>query len=566
MTSEIRLTATTLSMAVGLWLVAVDNFAFWRTLWVARDDSSIRGALALVALAVVLWALFSVLARALLWRWTGKFAIALLLVVAALAAHFIENYGIVVDRGMIRNVLQTDRGETLDLLTLPLLADVALRGLLPAAAVLVLRIDHRPWQLAVLSLGKLAMLFTVSAVAAAALFFGDYAATSRNHRELRHLLTPTNVLNGLYGVWKDRARVPLALTQVGGDARRELTDRPGKPLLVVLVVGETARAASFSLGGYERRTNVALAGKDITYFRDVTACGTDTATSLPCMFSDLGSDGFSISAASARENVLDVLTRAGITVSWLENNSGCKGVCQRVATQSMVGAAIPGVCEDNECFDEVLLRGLQQRLASTASDSLLILHMKGSHGPAYFRRVPASARRFKPTCDTSEIQRCSPESLRNSYDNSIAYTSTILAQTIDLLAAQADRVDSVVLYVSDHGESLGERNIYLHGMPMMFAPSEQTRVPMLAWLSAGAPRRLGLDRLDLQCAAQAPLSHDNLFHTLLGFFDVSTAAYRPSLDLSTLARNAAHARGAAATRGSVQESSHECRPLPRNSG
>ena len=300
-----------------------------------------------------------------------------------------------------------------------------------------------------------------------------------------------------------------------------------------VVLGETARADNFSLTGYARPTNAALADRDVTFFSNVTSCGTDTASSVPCMFSDLGADRFSLDAASRRENVLDVLRSTGVQVGWVDNNSGCKGVCDRV--ESVNVSRDPG-CPDGQCQDEVLVAALKQRLPRVQSDTLLILHQQGSHGPAYFKRYPAPGR-FQPTCMTNRIQDCPREALINTYDNTIDYTSRVLAMAIDLLASDQER-DTVLLYVSDHGESLGERGIFLHGLPRILAPHEQSHVPMLLWMSAGAKGRLVPAGECLRALQPRALSHDNLFHTLLGAFGVEANVYRASLDILALAADA----------------------------
>lgn len=532
-------TPAALAGAAALWIVVFDNSAFWRLLWASRDTSSLRGTLAIAGLGLLLWSLFSLIARLLCWPRVGKPIIALLVAIAALAAYFTGTYGVLVDKGMMRNVQQTDWREVADLLSWPLLLDFAWRGLLPMMLVLGARISYPGWFPAATGIARSALLFAAVAVGCMMTFYPDYAAAARNHRELRHLLTPTNVFNAMAGLWKERSRADRSLVQIGLDARRDPVPPDARPLLVVLVVGETARAANFSLGGYPRATNQALSGKDVVYFNDVRSCGTDTATSLPCMFSDLGAAQFSAAEAGARENVLDILARAGVKVSWYENNSGCKGVCERIPSQDLTAGSDPGLCAAGECLDGVLLQGLRAGLSAAAPASLLVLHMKGSHGPAYYKRYPLAGRRFEPTCDTNEIQRCSVQALRNTYDNSIFYTSQVLADQIDLLAAQAGRVDSVLLYVSDHGESLGERNIYLHGLPVSFAPREQTHVPMLAWFSAGARERLDVNEGALRQIAAQPLSHDNLAPTLLGLFGVHTSAVRSELDMMAGARRAA---------------------------
>ncbi len=540
------LSATALAWAAALWIVAVDNLAFWRTLWSVRDDSSLRGALALGALALLLWTLFALLIRLLCWPRVGKPVVALLLVLAAVTASFIDRYGIVVDRGMLRNVLQTDWREAGDLMTASFLADVALRGLLPAALVLALRVEFGRWRRGVATLGAHVLLLVAFGAGAIAAFYADYAAAARNHRELRHLLTPTNVFNGLHGLWREQRAAPTTLEQIGTDARRDPAPAADRPLRVVLVVGETARAANFSLGGYARPTNQALDGKPVVYFGNVSSCGTDTATSLPCMFSDLGRERFSAAAAARRENVLDVLKRAGVAVRWIDNNSGCKGVCARIETLDLSSAGDPALCEGGECLDGVLLRGLDDALERPAAgDGLVVLHMKGSHGPAYYRRYPPQLRRWQPTCDTREIQRCSSEALRNTYDNGIGYTSEVLAGMIDRLAARSESQDSVLLYVSDHGESLGEGNVYLHGLPWRLAPAEQKQVPMIAWLSDGAARRLGVGVAELRHVAGRAWSHDDLVPTLLGLFAVRSSLYAPAGDIFANARPAAGPSAAA---------------------
>jgi lipid A ethanolaminephosphotransferase len=527
---------TTFALAVSLWLLAVDNAAFWRGAWAALQSGPLRSAAATAALAIVLWLSFGLLLRLVLWPWTARPLASALLLSAALAAHFIEAYGIVIDRGMIRNVFQTDWQEARDLLSPALLWGLVWRGLLPVALVWWVRIERPGCRGSGAALARQAGVTAVLVTAALGAFFADYASLARNHRELRYVLTPTNIVNGVTGVWKKRAATPRALVKVAEDAARPLAGSGvRKPLLVVLAVGETARAASFSLGGYERPTNAALAGKGAVYFGNTTACGTDTATSLPCLFSDVGAARFSVRSAFSRENVLDVLARTGVAVRWLENNSGCKGVCDAVETRIIGDPAGTGVCGGGECLDMVLIEGLRQALAENTPERLLVLHMKGSHGPAYYKRVPAAARRYTPTCD-AQIQLCDVQALRNTYDNTIVYSSEVLAQMIDNLAARSDSVDSVFIYVSDHGESLGESGLFLHGMPRWMAPREQTHIPLLVWLSEGAGDRLRVSHHALQAVASEPYSHDNMFHTLLGAFEVRTSAYRRELDLLDRAR------------------------------
>lgn len=310
------------------------------------------------------------------------------------------------------------------------------------------------------------------------------------------------------------------------------------PVLTVLVIGETARAANFGLNGYARPTTPRLAAEaGVINFRQVRSCGTSTAVSLPCMFLDVGRAGFSDTLALRRENLLDVLQRAGFAVLWRDNNSGCKGICDRVRHDDLTNADVPGLCMGGECHDEVLLHGLQEKLDALAGDTVVILHMKGSHGPAYYLRYPEMFEYFTPVCKTNQLDRCEREAIVNAYDNTLRYTDHVLARTIELLRRNADRFDASLLYVSDHGESLGERGLYLHGVPYALAPPEQTHVPMLMWLSQSAEQRFGIDAACLHRKQEEALSHDNLYHSTLGLLDVQTRVYRARDDVFSSCRS-----------------------------
>jgi lipid A ethanolaminephosphotransferase len=361
----------------------------------------------------------------------------------------------------------------------------------------------------------------------------------RNHRELRLVLVPSNIVGAVHGYLARRLSGPVTLEVVGADATHTLAAAgAGKPTLTILVIGETARAANFSLNGYPRPTNPELARQKVLSFSDVSACGTSTAVSLPCMFLDTGREGFKATLAQHREGLLDVLQRAGITVRWRDNNSGCKDVCNRVPHDDLSNMHLTGLCRGDECYDEILLHGLQDYLDRQHRDTVIVLHMKGSHGPAYFKRYPSAFEFFTPACASIQLDRCSRQEIVNAYDNTLRYTDHVLSQTIDLLRANAQRFDTAMLYVSDHGESLGENGLYLHGLPYAFAPQEQTHVPMLLWFSDGLRQRLGIDAACLSAHQHTPLSHHFIFHSILGLSNVQTAIYRPELDLFASCRPA----------------------------
>jgi lipid A ethanolaminephosphotransferase len=332
-----------------------------------------------------------------------------------------------------------------------------------------------------------------------------------------------------------RPRQAIGLDAAPGPRMTARSAAGGRPLLVVLVIGETARAANWGLSGYARQTTPRLAGLPVINFREVTSCGTNTEVSVPCLFAPVGRRDYVESVIRGSQTLLHVLARAGVAVHWRDNQSGCKGVCDDLPNDQVADVAAPGLCDQGRCSDEGLLIGLPERLAAAATHpgtQLLVLHQLGNHGPSYFRRYPRAMAQFSPACERDDLRLCSRDEIVNAYDNALLYTDQVLALLISQLQAAAGKVDSVLLYVSDHGESLGENNLYLHGLPYAIAPDVQTRVPMLMWLSAGAPAATGIDAACLQRRATQAAAHDHVFHTLLTLLDVHTALYAPAWDLA----------------------------------
>jgi lipid A ethanolaminephosphotransferase len=396
------------------------------------------------------------------------------------------------------------------------------------------RIEHRPWLRSfLLRAGQMAGALVV-AVLAVLLVSRDLTSLMRNQRELRYLITPGNYIYGLVGNLARGARDSHAPREpVGTDARLiHVATAPHKPRVFVLVVGETVRAANFSLmGTYVRPTTPELAKLDVIAFRNVKSCGTSTEVSVPCMFSQWGREDYDERRIRNSEGLLNVLARAGYAVKWLDNQSGCKGVCQGagIEYQKIDPKSEPDLCRADECHDGVLVRRLQSELAGVQKDTVFVLHMMGNHGPAYYLRYPPEFRRFVPDCATAELRNCSREQVVNAYDNAILYTDHVLAGIVGTLA-NAQALDTAMLYVSDHGESLGENGLYLHGLPYSIAPDTQTHVPMITWVSSGFATADGIDRQCLLAKTEQPLSHDNLFHSVLGLLDVQTSIYKTERD------------------------------------
>ncbi len=535
----------TLAVAGAVWIASFANWPLWRAMLALPETSSGRGALFVVGFGMMIAALLTALLAFMAWRFTIKPAIALFVVSAAFGAHFMGTYGVVIDSTMMVNVVQTDPREVRDLLSWRLLLGVAFLAGVPLLAlwrVPVQRLRAMP------QFGRNAVgLFVAMAVFAALLFalFADLSATMRNHKTMRYLINPLNSFYALADIGLQRTAEPAGPPQpIGLDARVAPRAAGARPPLVLLVVGETARADHFALNGYERPTSPALAALDVVSFREVSSCGTSTAASLPCMFSHLGRKQFERRERNS-ENLLDLVQRTGMAVLWLDNQAGCKGLCKRIPTARAIdaapGRAGPGaqLCQDGECFDEALLVGLDARLAALPAERrergvLLVLHQMGSHGPAYYKRSPANRKPFMPECGTNVLQQCDRASLVNAYDNSIAYTDHMLAQAVLWLQGQAPQFDTTMLYVSDHGESLGENNLYLHGLPYAVAPREQKHVPMVVW---SGPESVGPSvTACLREKRDIPLTHDNLFHSVLGLLGISASEYQAGLDVFATCR------------------------------
>ncbi len=528
---------------LALWLSLVGNLALWRELWrIGGGPSAFFVGLGVcVFVFTATTALLALTAWGRWWKpvWIG------VLVAAGVAQHFMLTYGVVMDATMLANMMQTDPREARDLLGWAFAGNLLLVVALPAVLVAVVPVARTPWWP---QLWKNVALFAGAvAVTLVSMFamYGPVAPLVRNNMHLRYIVNPIGGLSA--AAWiaiaplvrKSDRLVPITAGVALGPSYAAQDKVP----LLVVVVGETARADHFGLNGYARDTTPELAALGVLSFRDVRSCGTDTRDSVPCMFSPLGKAEFENRKAE-HENLLDLLQAAGLAVLWLDNQAGCKEVCARVPTASTVdltGSAAAGLCGDGECFDDAMLVGLDVRIAKLPEQRskrgiVLVMHQMGSHGPAYFKRSPPSLKRFLPECTNTTLGQCDPAQLVNAYDNTIVTTDHFLAATIAWLKGKNEFATGL-LYMSDHGESLGELGLFLHGLPYRIAPEVQKRVPFVAWLGEALQARRGLDAACLRGRLDVPFSHDNLYHSVLGLLDVATPTYQVALDAFALCRS-----------------------------
>lgn len=520
-------------MCVSLLWALFYNPRFWELTLHAMWQSTPGSVGFLASLFALVLALQAILLLLMPSRTLLCIAASALFVIGATSSYFASTFGAIMNQDMLRNVLQTDLAEVGELITPGMLAHVLALGVLPAVVVWRVSLPRISWAT---RLKQRVVFFAVAlAICVAGLFAcsANYAVFFREYKPIRYTLLPAAPTVSLAGVLRGESRhdTNVPLLNPAGDAQRVGVSH-ARPLVMFVVVGETARAENFELGGYARATNAQLKKVDnLVYFNQATSCGTSTAVSVPCIFSHLGREQFDVDKARRYTNLLDSLQQAGLDVEWRDNNAGCKGVCARVALIDYSNRPDADLCPQSHCYDEVMLTDLAARLQNVQHDTVIVFHQIGSHGPAYSERYPPQFERFKPACHSNQLHNCSAQEIVNAYDNTIAYTDYILARQIALLQEASEHVDGVLIYASDHGESLGEQGIYLHGMPYSFAPKSQKQVPMLLWTSPGYDARVGLRAGCVGKHAGEVFSHDNLYHTILGAAEVRNNVYDEHLDM-----------------------------------
>lgn len=450
------------------------------------------------------------------------------------ATYFMYTYGAVIDQNMMVNVFETNSQEATALVTPQMLLWIAAIGLIPSIVLMFVRIRSGKWWYTLLMrvaaiLGALMVIILVASV-----FYKDYASLFRNNKSIVKMVTPANYVSAIAKYSKNRWFAgDQTLMRIGQDAQKgPVILAQKKKTVLVLVVGEASRAENYSLNGYARDTNPQLKKQNMINFPQASSCGTETAVSLPCMFSNMPRKNYDADLARHQEGLLDVLAHAGVNLLWRENDGGCKGACDRIPHTDMTQWKLDEFCKDKSCIDDVNLHRLDNVLDGLKQDSVLVIHLMGSHGPAYYQRYPKEYRQFTPTCDTNQIQDCDHQALMNTYDNTILYTDSVVSKTIDALKARQTTMNTALIYLSDHGESLGENGLYLHGTPYLIAPAQQTHIPFMFWLSPDYVNSYSINEPCLRDqAAKTAVSQDNLFSTVLGMMNVKSAVYQPQMDI-----------------------------------
>ncbi|MBN9034190.1 MAG: phosphoethanolamine transferase [Rhizobiales bacterium 63-7] len=524
-----RIGSITLSVLVSVYLVALTNRTFWSKIHTYLADYPA----AIWTLYLAMGVLFVAFLTAFSVKYVAKPFFVLLIVAAAIGSWFTDTFGVIIDSDMVRNAFQTTPAEAQHLITPGFIVHMFVFAMLPVALLLWVRVDHRPIFQTVARNTAVVLACLVVFAGSGFAFSKPYVTAIRQHKDIVKSLNPVTPLAGTIKFLMQATEDANVVVQpLGMDAKIVRTSAgTGKPRVTIIVAGETARAANFSLGGYGRMTNPELAQQDIVYFPNTTSCGTATATSIPCMFSMFTRSEYSHRKGLENENLVDVLAHAGVNVEWWENNTGSKGVADRIPHTDFVKIDDPQFCTNGECRDDIFFDRLDAWLDGVKKDSVLVLHTMGSHGPTYHLRYPEAFRRFTPDCQTAELGDCTDAEIVNAYDNSILFTDHVLSTVIDKLKARSSKFETGMIYMSDHGESLGEHGLYLHGTPYILAPEFQTHIPFIVWMDAAFANSMKMDRACLNQKAAQDYSHDNMFHSVLDMMNIQTNVYNPALDV-----------------------------------
>lgn len=509
------------------------NFSFFKNILITYPNEGLNIIyissifILLVSFIVFLFTIFSS-------KYTTKPLLIITLVISAFTAYFMDTYHVVIDDSMIRNTLQTNLSESSDLFTPKLIVYVLILAITPSYFIFKTKIKYKSFKEE--SFKKLKTLFLSLVIILIILFSFSkfYTSFFREHKSLRFYINP---IYWIYSIGnyanKTLTNGLIVVKEIGKDATVKLDkhEEIEKKELVIMVVGEAARANRFSLNGYEKETNPLLKQEEIVNFSNMYSCGTSTAESVPCMFSIFDKADYDYKKGISTENILDVLKHTNyVNILWRDNNSDSKGVALRVDFEDYRTSKTNPIC-DEECRDEGMIVGLDEYIKNNqGKDILIVLHQMGNHGPAYYKRYPKEFEKFTPVCKSNQLEQCTQEEVSNAYDNAILYTDYFLSKVINFLKPYSNNYETAMLYMSDHGESLGENGIYLHGLPYFMAPDEQKHIGSIMWFG-GKDIKEDIDIEKLNSYKNQPFSQDDLFHTLLGLFEVETNVYKKEMDI-----------------------------------
>lgn len=467
----------------------------------------------------------------LIFKKSYKFILSFIILANSVVFHFMITYGIAFDANMLINTTETNYNEAIEFINLKFILFVIILGILPAIFVykkINIEFPHYWKNKIILSITPLLLIFLMTLPCHLSERTLDFV---RENQRITSYIIPINYIEASFEFCflKIKSYInSLNLISISDDATIEEKNynKNDKKNLIVFVMGESARAKNFSLNGYKRNTNEFLNNykDDIISFKNFESCGTFTALSLTCTFSHLPRKEFDYAKSFKYESLIDIFDKVGFDVSWRSNNGKCKGLCDRVKNSLVKSFG-------NNVYDDLLLKAFDMDLNRlTEKNNLIILHGRGSHGPLYYKRYPKEFEIYKPACN-DELDECQVEEIVNAYDNSIYYTSYILKEIIDRLTKLDDEYNTMLIFMSDHGQSLGENGIFMHSAPFDTAPIDQKNPAFFIWLNDNFANTFNINKQCLISKINSNLSQDNIFHSMLGLFKIHSKYYNKNLDI-----------------------------------
>lgn len=418
----------------------------------------------------------------------------------SVAVYFVATYGVFLDKTMMGNLFNTNLAEAGEFLSFKMMLWIVALGIAPACFVLAQK-AQKPARKTLLKFSAFTILMLLML---AGLNFKNLLWFDKHSKQLGALVMPysytINSVRFFQGEWaKNKKEILLPNAQI----------KDGKKAVIVLVIGESARAKNFSLYGYTRETNPLLSKTPNLRHFYAKSSTTYTTASVKNMLSHKDS-------GDLYEILPNYLSRSGVSVLWRRSNWGVPPLhLPSVMGYNELSQKYPNL---NDGFESAMVAGLAEEIKAAPSPKVLVvLHTSTSHGPTYFKKYPPEFEKFTPACKSVEPKGCSQDELINAYDNTILYTDFLLHKITEQLASLTD-FESAMIYASDHGESLGENGAYMHGIPMAFAPKEQYEIPFLVWGLRGVK---DLDEV----------SHFHIFHSVLAFLGIESSVFEENLNI-----------------------------------
>ena len=493
---------TLISALLSIYTLLAYHYPLFKVI-VENLEGGFNGIIITVGFAVLMLATNFFFYNLLLYftRTVGKWITAFTLIGDAIMLYFVNTYDVLVTDSMMGNVFNTRYSEASGYFSLSAVLYVVFLGILPATLLILQQIDYKSLKRFGINTG----IALATMVAMVAININNFTWIDRHATKLGSLLMPWSyTVNSVryYNAERKRNQKEILLP----DATITNSDKE----VVVLLIGESARSQNFSLYGYDKKTNPLLENQAVTVLTAKSAA-TYTTAGVKAILDHKPTD-------KLYEILPNYLYRAGVDVVWRTANWGEPPVhIEKYQKVADLKAAYP---DADERYDGILTVGLKEVVESSAADKVLIvLHTSTSHGPTYYSKYPSEFEHFTPVCTTVEMAKAVPEELINAYDNTILYTDYLVNEVIESMKCLTD-YRSCVMFISDHGESLGENNLYMHGVPMAMAPKEQVEIPFIVWTS---------DSSKIKAIDKAGQYH--VFHSTMGFLSIDSPVYDSQMSI-----------------------------------